>query len=179
MRSLTLAILLLTKAALAAEPFLDEPLQVRDPASASDCVAPSGALCVRAADASTIEAASMPTAGLVADARTHVPTFARNAAARDLVEPAWALDVVFRLRRAALAGNAVFLAYDADDVQSIAAREPVALWQAPVKGGRVVAARLTLTDDDGFRVDHTYRIRLVQLVGGHEVLLAEGDVRLH
>ena len=43
---------------------------------------------------------------------------------------------------------------------------------------KTLAARLTLQPSEGFHAGHTYRLRVVQLVGGKEVLLAEGDVTL-
>lgn len=169
----------------AAESFVSEPLELRDAAAMPACAAAAGALCVRPAAAGTVAIASLPTASLTATAGAHVPTFARRAdgvttdgAVARADDAPWSLDVVFHLCRNALAGNAVFLVYDAEDPTSIAAREPIALWQAQVAAGRTVAARLTLGDDDGFRAGHTYRVRLVQLISGRELLLAEGDVSL-
>ena len=41
-----------------------------------------------------------------------------------------------------------------------------------------LAARVSLSPDDGFRAGHTYRIRIVQLINGREIVLAESDVSL-
>ncbi len=68
--------------------------------------------------------------------------------------------------------------YDADDPEALSARKFTALYQTAVKSSRSLSARLSLTGEEGFRAGRTYRVRVVQLVGGKEVLLAEGDVTL-
>lgn len=90
----------------------------------------------------------------------------------------WVIDVGANLRRPALAGNALFLLYDTQDPHAVAKHQVTALWQAHISGGNQVAARLTLTPDDGFRADHTYRLRVVQLIGSKEVTLTDGMIRL-
>ena len=47
-----------------------------------------------------------------------------------------------------------------------------------IKAGNKLAARVTLAPDEGFRAGHTYRIRVVQLINGKELILTEGDVAL-
>jgi hypothetical protein len=37
---------------------------------------------------------------------------------------------------------------------------------------------VNLSPEEGFRAGHTYRIRIVQLIGGREIVLGEGDVSL-
>ena len=66
----------------------------------------------------------------------------------------------------------------ADDPEALSARQFTALYQTAVKSSRSLSARLSLTGEEGFRAGRTYRVRVVQLVGGKEVLLAEGDVTL-
>ena len=80
-------------------------------------------------------------------------------------EPAWA-------------GNALFLFFDLEDAESLENRQFTALYQAPVKAGAKVAARVSLSPEDGFRPGHTYRVRIVQLIDGKEIVLAESDVSL-
>ena len=53
-----------------------------------------------------------------------------------------------------------------------------ALWQGRVPAGDWIAAKLVFTSDDGFRPEHAYRLRIAQLIGGREVVLADGDLRL-
>lgn len=93
-------------------------------------------------------------------------------------EPPWTLELHATLRQGALAGNALFLVVDAEDPKALADNEVTALWQAPIRAGGSVAARLLLSPEDGFRGQHTYRIRIVQIISGAQRLLAEGDVRL-
>lgn len=105
-----------------------------------------------------------------------VPCFARAASADEL--GGWSLEIAATLKRPVLAGNVVFLFFDADDKEALAARQFTALFQANAKAGKSLAARLALHPDDGFHAGRTYRLRIVQLVGGRELLLAEGDVTL-
>jgi hypothetical protein len=113
-----------------------------------------------------------------------VPRFARAAslAGTNITGPAttgvWSLELASTLKRPAYAGNVVFLLFDADDPEALQARQFTALYQAQVKAGSKLAARLTLSPDEGFRAGHTYRLRVVQLISDKEILLAEGDVTL-
>ena len=90
----------------------------------------------------------------------------------------WTLELHATLRQNALAGNALFLVVDAEDPKALAEHEVTALWQAPIRAGSSVAARLQLTPEDGFRAQHTYRILVIQIINGAQRILAEGDVRL-
>ena len=90
----------------------------------------------------------------------------------------WTLDVGARLRKPALAGNAVFLVYDSEDPKALGHREVVRAWQAEVPAGTRLAARFTLSPNDGFRPGHGYRIRIVQIVRGKEVLLSDAPLQL-
>ena len=90
----------------------------------------------------------------------------------------WTLEVTGTLKRPAWAGNALFLFFDLEDPDAIENRQFTALYQAPLKAGPKVAARVSLSPEDGFRPGHTYRIRIVQLINGKEIVLAESDVSL-
>jgi hypothetical protein len=90
----------------------------------------------------------------------------------------WTLDVGANLQTSALPGNAVFLVYDAADPEALARREVVRAWQVQVPAGPRLSARVTLSPNDGFRAGHTYRIRIVQLVRGKEVVLSDAPVQL-
>jgi hypothetical protein len=90
----------------------------------------------------------------------------------------WTVDVTATLRQRALAGNTLFIVYDAEDHKAMAGHEVTALWQAPIRAGTTVAARLVLSPDDGFQAPHTYHIRVVQIIHGRQVVLASGDIRL-
>jgi hypothetical protein len=89
----------------------------------------------------------------------------------------WTIEINAALRQSALAGNAIFIITDAEDA-SAAENEVTALWQAPIRAGMSVAARLMLSPDDGFHAQHTYHISVVQVIRGKQRVLAGGDVRL-
>jgi hypothetical protein len=142
-------------------------------------------LCFAPAGPSTTWAPSSATAvaGRAAGVDTS-PSFARAAAgggraAASLGDDVpWTIDLVGELRHAALAGNALFIVYDARDEKALADNEVTALWQARIRAGASVAARLTLVPEDGFRSGHTYRVRIAQLVGGKQIVLGEGSLHL-
>jgi hypothetical protein len=75
-------------------------------------------------------------------------------------------------------GNTLFLFFDLEDAEALQNRQFTALFQAPLKGGSKVSARVNLSPEEGFRAGHSYRIRIVQLLGNREIVLAEGDVSL-
>lgn len=90
----------------------------------------------------------------------------------------WMLEIAGTLKRQAWSGNALFLFFDMEDPNAIENREYTALYQAPLKAGNKLAARIALQPDEGFRAGHTYRLRVVQLINNKEMLLAESDVSL-
>lgn len=90
----------------------------------------------------------------------------------------WTIEINAALRQSALAGNAIFIITDAEDPNAAAENEVTALWQAPIRAGMNVAARLMLSPDDGFHAQHTYHISVVQVIRGKQRVLAGGDVRL-
>jgi phage terminase large subunit-like protein len=169
------------------------PLTILDPATATPCPQKPG-LCINAGARSTITVASAPVAAAAGPADKQsksaivVPRFSRAAsvAASDGTPPAttpsdsapWTLEVTGTLKRPAWAGNALFLFFDLEDPDSIENRQFTALFQAPVKAGPKVAARVSLSPEDGFRPGHTYRVRIVQLINGKEIVLGESDVSL-
>lgn len=90
----------------------------------------------------------------------------------------WTIEINAALRQSALAGNALFILTDAEDPTASADNEVTALWQAPIRAGMNVAARLMLSPDDGFHAQHTYHISVVQVIHGKQRVLAGGDIRL-
>jgi hypothetical protein len=164
-----------------------EPLQLIAGSAERTC-SKAGAVCFFAAARTTIavESGALATAPPTAGKKVApvVPRFARAAslAGTHITGPAasgsWAFELATTLKRSAYAGNVVFLLFDADDPEALEARQFTALYQASVKAGNKLAARLTLSPDEGFRAGHTYRLRVVQLISDKEILLAEGDVTL-
>lgn len=134
--------------------------------------------------------ATLPVAPLLAAApggeglATDVPRFTRQfpaslpaRSAADLVP--WTVELEARLRRPAWAGNALFVISDADDPeQAPASRTMTALYQAPIRSGERLSARLRLDPNEGFRPGHTYALRVVQIIEGVEIELAAGEFRL-
>jgi len=90
----------------------------------------------------------------------------------------WTVEVNALLRQRALTGNTLFIVYDADDPKAMAHREVTALWQASVRSGTNIAARLVFSPDDGFHAGHTYRINVAQIIHGRQIILASGDIHL-
>ncbi len=156
--------------------YVGAPLQVLD--SATACNLKSG-LCLRAGAASTVAVASAPVASAGADSPSAksapvVPRFERT----NSEGAPWTLEFAANLKKAALKGNALFIFFDLEDPGCVENRQFTALYQAPLKAGPKVAARVALSPDDGFRAGHTYRIRVIQLINNKEIVLTEGDVAL-
>lgn len=169
----------------------DPPLTILDPAHAQPCPLKS-AICIASGARSTVSVASAPlaTAGSstssLGKGAPVVPRFARAAAVAASSDGAsapsedapWTLELTGALKRPAWAGNALFLFFDLDDPESLENRQFTALFQAPLKAGAKLSARVDLAPEAGFRPGHTYRIRIVQLINGKEIILAESDVSL-
>jgi hypothetical protein len=171
------------------------PLTILDPATSTPCPQKPG-LCINAGARSTIAVASAPIAAAAGPADKQsksaivVPRFSRAAsvAASDGAQTAaattppegspWTLEITGTLRHPAWAGNTLFLFFDLEDAAAIENRQFTALYQAPLKAGPKVAARVSLSPEDGFRPGHTYRVRVVQLINSKEIVLGESDVSL-
>ena len=162
----------------------EEPLRILDSAKAASCSSKAG-ICFHPGARTTVAVDSQP----VVAAKPTVaapPSFRRAAAVaaaskdppRAETSLAWTLDIAAQLKRAAVAGNTLFVFFDMEDPDAIRNQQTSALFQAPVKAGRALAAHLSLSPEDGFRSGHTYRLRIVQLLGGREVILAESDLTL-
>jgi hypothetical protein len=147
-----------------------------------------GRLCFTAALPATVAAASEAVAELGSHAAAAAPPLFARASSLTVPRPtkspygdelgAWTVELSGLLRQPALSGNALFLVYDAENAKALAAHEVTAMWQTAIHSGPRVAARLTLSPDDGFRPAHTYRVRVAQIISGREVVLAESDLRL-
>lgn len=173
------------------------PLTILDPATATQCNVKPG-LCIVAGARSTISvsapeaSAAAGTADKQSKSAIAIPRFSRAAsvAASDSAgtqaavsstpseSAPWTLELTGTLKRSSWAGNALFLFFDLEDAQSLENRQFTALYQAAVKATTKVAARVCLSPEDGFRPGHTYRVRIVQLINGKGIVLAESDVSL-
>jgi len=166
------------------------PLTVLEATAAQPCAVKQG-MCIVAGGRSTLAMASAPVAAATATTSGAgklapvVPRFSRAAsvASSDGAPTAsdkapWTLELDANLKRPAWTGNALFLFFDMEDAEALENRQFTALYQAPIKAGPKVAARVVLAPEDGFRAGHTYRVRIVQLINGKEIVLTEGDVSL-
>jgi hypothetical protein len=162
----------------------DVPITVHDAGKAAPCNVKAG-MCLTAG-ARTVAVASAPLVAATGKTTAPVvPRFSRaaavaseGAAATPDENAPWSLDLAANLKRAAWNGNALFIFFDLEDPEAIENHTYTALYQTPVRAGAKLAAHLSLLPTEGFRAGHNYRIRVVQLIGGKEVLLAEGDVSL-
>ena len=154
---------------------------------ASACRLRPGEICLAAGDARTHvlpseTVASAPGAPLVSAPAWRLARAAdangkgKNKGVTD--EDAWTISIDARLRTAAVAGNALFLLYDSADPNALANQEVTAMYQATVRAGASLGAVLHVSPLEGICPGHTFRLRVVQLVAGAEVVLAETDMTL-
>jgi hypothetical protein len=152
----------------------EEVFELLDAASTGRSCLAKGGVCATAGAAQTaaVEGTAVASVGK-RGAAAPAPAFARAAPGQ-----AWTLELDARLSRPAVQGNTLFLFYDMSDPESIAAHEVTMLQQRSVPPGKAVAARVRLTPEDGFVAGHSYRVQVVQLIGGKELVLAQGDFAL-
>jgi hypothetical protein len=162
-----------------------EALKIIEPPAGRSCDSRSG-VCLYAAGRSTVavESPSQPVASAKKAAQpvkrfTRAHAVAQAAGGKPSVANGpWTIEVQATLKRAAVAGNALFILFDNEDPQALENHEYTAMYQTSIHAGRSLAARLSFQPDEGFRAGHTYRLRVVQLLGGKEVLLTEADLSL-
>lgn len=135
-----------------------------------------GGLCVAAGAPSTQVVTAAGGHGASTTRFSRVGTSNRKGNVDDSVP--WTLTVNATLKQPALKGNAQFFIFDMEDPRALADKQVTAMWQTRVHAGNQLSARLTLSPEDGFHADHTYRVRVCQILNHREVTLAEGDVRL-
>ena len=164
-----------------------QPLTIIDAGKGTPCAVKAG-MCLTpgprtvAVASAALVAATTPGKSAAAPV---VPRFSRAAAlasgsagaTQDESAP-WSLELMANLKRPAWNGNALFIFFDLEDADAIENHQYTALYQTPIKSGPKLAAHVALSPAEGFRAGHTYRVRIVQLVGGKEIVLAEGDVSL-
>jgi hypothetical protein len=168
----------------------DSPLTILDAAKATPCAVKAG-MCVTPGAPSTIAAPSSEVALASAGpndkpgkAAPVVPRFQRAAQvapdgrSSSTDGAPWTLELSANLKRPAWAGNALFLFFDMEDHDAIQNKQTTAFYQAAIKAGPKVSARVSLSPEEGFRAGHSYRVRVVQLISGKEILLTEGDLSL-
>jgi hypothetical protein len=149
----------------------EAPVRVLAPPS-TPC-APRGAICFAPADTNTVALASPAVAAAAAHVAS-VPLLARKGGGPDA---SWRIRIEALLRRPSWSGNALFLLYDATDPDARASHTVTAMYQAPLRAARALAAELSLSPIEGVHAG-MYHLRVVQLVDAREVVLAEGEVTL-
>lgn len=102
------------------------------------------------------------------------PTFSRRAGQRG----DWTVDLFGNFKKPAAAGNGQFIFADVQDSKEAKKREVTAMYQVTLKPSTTVSARVRLSGDDGFRVGRTYKVLVVQIISGKEVILAESEFSL-
>lgn len=117
-----------------------------------------------------------PAPGTDGEGSETAPVFKRSGGAK---KGDWAVEVYGNFKKPALAGNAQFIFVDAQDAQNAKTRDPVGVYQATVKAGGSVSARVRLSTEEGFRAGRSYKVLVAQIISGKEVLLAEGAFQLH
>jgi hypothetical protein len=90
----------------------------------------------------------------------------------------WQVEMVARFKARSGSGPIIVAVFDRDDPQSIAHKEAKVLWTVSQSPGRELGMRFLLSPEDGFEVSHTYLVRVVQVQGVRDQVLAEGDVHL-
>jgi hypothetical protein len=162
-----------------AHPFDSDPTEALSilEAPSRSCEARSG-VCLLPGARSTSAAESAAVAAASPHRKTATAPTVISRFARATPQGSWSVEVDALLKRAAVAGNALFILFDTEDAHAVENHEYTAMYQTSIRAGRTLAARLTFHPDEGFRAGHNYRLRVVQLLGGKEVVLAEVDVGL-
>jgi hypothetical protein len=141
----------------------DQRIEVFDNNKAESMCKVKGRICLKAGPGTDVEGSDA------------APTFKRRDGAK---QADWVLDLYGNFKKAALAGNAQFIFSDVQDSKEAKKRILTAMYQATVKANGSVSARVRLSNDEGLRVGRVYHVLIVQLLGGKEVILAEGDFQL-
>ncbi|HRI53284.1 MAG TPA: hypothetical protein PLW65_24195 [Pseudomonadota bacterium] len=141
----------------------DQRIEIFDSAKAETLCKVKGKVCLK------------PSTGTEAEGSETAPVFKRRNSSS---KTDWVVDLYGNLKKPALAGNAQFVFSETPDPKVPKAREIVGTYQALVKAGTTVAARIRLSTEEGFRGGHTYHAQVVQIIDNKEVLLAESDFQL-
>jgi hypothetical protein len=94
------------------------------------------------------------------------------------VDQPWQVEMVARFRARSESGPIVVGVFDRDDAQSIARKEPMAMWNVTMSPGRSLGMSFLLSPAEGFEPSHTYLVQVVQVQGARDRVLAEGTVHL-
>jgi hypothetical protein len=90
----------------------------------------------------------------------------------------WQVEMVARFTGRSDRGPIIVAVFDREDQEGIEHREAKALWNVNMNPGRDLGMRFLLTPEEGFEPSHTYLVRVVQVQGVRDRVLAEGTVHL-
>jgi hypothetical protein len=161
-----------------------QPLVIGDASKASCtvkagvCLSPAGHTVAVSSEPLVVTTGIKPAAPVVPRFSRAAPIASESPSTSSDEGAAWALDLAANLKRSAWSGNALFIFFDLEDPNAVENRQFTALYQGIIKAGPRVAAHLSLAPAEGFRAGHAYRLRIVQLIGGKEIVLGEGDFSL-
>jgi hypothetical protein len=152
--------------------FLISRDQKRDcPQLGSVCVVPGGSATILGVEISE----DRPPVTVLARG-TQVAAKAGLAAA--VADQPWQVEMVARFKERSDSGPIIVAVFDRDDQESIAHKEAKVLWNVSMNPGRDLGMRFLLSPEDGFEPSHTYLLRVVQVQGVRDRVLAEGIVHL-
>jgi hypothetical protein len=160
---------------LSAQPelFLLSDLRKKDcPRTGSVCLFGNGGGTIAGIDVN-------PTVGIVTTLARGTQVAGMNAAAGMPEADTWHVEMLARFRARATAQEPVIVALmDYADPEGMARREATAVWQIDGASAKDLGMNIVLSAEDGFLPRHTYLVRMVQGVGAHEKVLAEGNFLL-
>jgi hypothetical protein len=90
----------------------------------------------------------------------------------------WEGELTAHFSRRSVRGTILVLAYDLADPGAMARREVTMMWMIDGDPMHQISLQVPFERDAGFLPHHNYRVRFVQLLRGHEVVLAQGDIHL-
>jgi hypothetical protein len=154
------------------EVFLVSHLQKREcPEFGSVCVSPGGSATILGVEVSE----DRPAVTVLARGTQVAATGGLGTAE---AEQAWQVEMVARFRARSDPGPIIVAVFDRDDPESIARKEAKVLWNVSMNPGRDLGMRFLLSPEDGFEPSHTYLLRVVQVQGPRDRVLAEGTFHL-
>ena len=93
-------------------------------------------------------------------------------------EQPWQVEMVARFKARSDRGPIIVAVFDRGDQEGIEHREAKALWTVSMNPARDLGMRFLLSPEEGFEASHTYLLRVIQVQGVRDRILAEGTVHL-